>query len=81
MRASLPGDYDAVIIGHSQFEKIPISQARQERLIEEQIEEITEGIEELTESHGEHFSIKQLEKTKRGLENPTGKASRGTQER
>ena len=62
------GDYDAVIIGHSQFEKIPISQARQERLIEEQIEEITEGIEELTESHGEHFSIKQLEKTKRGLE-------------
>ncbi|MFR1593720.1 MAG: SNF2-related protein, partial [Christensenellales bacterium] len=62
------GDYDAVIIGHSQFEKIPISQARQARLIEEQIEEITEGIEELTESHGEHFSIKQLEKTKRGLE-------------
>ncbi len=62
------GDYDAVIIGHSQFEKIPISQVRQERLIEEQIEEITEGIEELTESHGEHFSIKQLEKTKRGLE-------------
>ena len=62
------GDYDAVIIGHSQFEKIPISQARQARLIEEQIEEITEGIEELTESRGEHFSIKQLEKTKRGLE-------------
>ena len=62
------GDYDAVIIGHSQFEKIPISQARQARLIEKQIEEITEGIEELTESHGEHFSIKQLEKTKRGLE-------------
>ena len=62
------GDYDAVIIGHSQFEKIPILQARQARLIEEQIEEITEGIEELTESHGEHFSIKQLEKTKRGLE-------------
>ena len=49
------GDYDAVIIGHSQFEKIPISQARQERLIEEQIEEITEGNEELTESHGEQF--------------------------
>ena len=62
------GDYDAVIIGHSQFEKIPISQARQERLIREQIEEITEGIEELKESSGEHFSIKQLEKTKRGLE-------------
>ena len=62
------GDYDAVIIGHSQFEKIPMSYARQERLLEDQIEEITLGIEELKENRGERFSIKQLERTKKQLE-------------
>ena len=62
------GDYDAVIIGHSQFEKIPISQERQERLIQDQIDEITEGIQELQYSHGERFTIKQLEKTRKQLE-------------
>lgn len=62
------GDYDAVIIGHSQFEKIPISADRQERLLREQIFEITDGIEELKSNNGERFTIKQLEKTKKSLE-------------
>ena len=62
------GDYDAVIIGHSQFEKIPISPERQIRLIEEQIEEITNGIEEVKENGGERFTVKELERVKRGLE-------------
>ena len=62
------GDYDAVIIGHSQFEKIPISHERQERLLQEQIWEIMEGIEELKRSSGERFSIKQLERSKKQLE-------------
>lgn len=62
------GDYDAVIIGHSQFEKIPLSLERQKRTIEEQIEEITFGIEALEAENGNYLSIKQLEKTKRGLE-------------
>ena len=62
------GDYDAVIIGHSQFEKIPISHERQERLLQEQIDEITEGIQELKWERGEQFTVKQLEKTKKGLE-------------
>ena len=52
------GDYDAVIIGHSQFEKIPISKQRQERLLQDQIAEITMGISELKESGGEKFSVK-----------------------
>jgi N12 class adenine-specific DNA methylase len=62
------GDYDAVIIGHSQLEKIPMSRERQERLLYEQLEEILMGIEELKESGGERFSIKQLEKTRKNLE-------------
>ncbi len=62
------GDYDAVIIGHSQLEKIPISAERQERMIRRQIAEITEGISSLGKQHGNHFSVKQLEKTKRNLE-------------
>ena len=62
------GDYDAVIIGHSQFEKIPISKQRQERLLQDQIAEITLGISELRESGGEKFTVKELERTKRGLE-------------
>ena len=61
-------DIDAVIIGHSQFEKIPISRERQERLIEEQIDEITDGIREVKASGGERFTVKQLEITKRNLE-------------
>ncbi len=62
------GDYDAVIIGHSQFEKIPISKQRQERLLQDQIAEITMGISELRESGGEKFTVKELERPKRGLE-------------
>ena len=62
------GDYDAVIIGHSQFEKIPLSLDRQIRMIEEQIEEITAGIEALEAEEGSYYSVKQMEKTKRGLE-------------
>ena len=62
------GDYDAVIIGHSQFEKIPVSQERQERLLQEQIDEIAQGIEELTRNDGGRFSIKQLERTRKQLE-------------
>lgn len=62
------GDYDAVIIGHSQFEKIPISAERQENQIKEQIREVTSGIQELKDSRAERYSIKQLEKTKKALE-------------
>ena len=62
------GDYDAVIIGHSQFEKIPISRERQERLLQEQIDEITEGIAEVQASGGERFTVKQLERTRKSLE-------------
>ena len=62
------GGYDAVIIGHSQFEKIPVSQERQERIIQDQIWEITEGIREVKDSGGEHFTVKQLERTKKELE-------------
>ena len=62
------GDYDAVIIGHSQFERIPMSQERQERLLREQIDEITAGIDELKHNRGEQFSIKQLERTRKQLE-------------
>ena len=62
------GDYDAIIIGHSQFEKIPISKERQERLLREQIWEITEGISEVESSGGERFTVKQLERTKKSLE-------------
>ena len=61
------GDYDAVIIGHSQFERIPVSQERQQRLLREQIEDITQGIAELKHHRGEQFSVKQLERTKRQL--------------
>jgi N12 class adenine-specific DNA methylase len=62
------GDYDAVIIGHSQLEKIPLSKERQTRLLYEQLDEIENGIRELKDNKGERFSIKQLEKTKRNLE-------------
>lgn len=62
------GNYDAVIIGHSQFEKIPLSKGRQKMMIERQIEELENGIREARrESDGGHFTIKQLEKTKKGL--------------
>ena len=53
------GDYDAVIIGHTQFAKIPLSDERQKRLMQEQIDEITESISEAKASNGEHFTIKQ----------------------
>ena len=62
------GDYDAVIIGHSQFEKIPVSHERQEQLLQDEIAEIIEGIEELKNNNGERFSIKQLEKSRKQLE-------------
>ena len=62
------GEYDAVIIGHSQFERIPMSIERQERLLHEQIDEIIDGIEEIKASGGERFTVKQLERTKKGLE-------------
>lgn len=62
------GDYDAVIIGHSQFEKIPISAERQKRQLQEQIWEITDGIQEIKAAKGERYAIKQLEKTKKTLE-------------
>ena len=61
------GDYDAVIIGHSQFERIPVSRERQERLLQEQIWEIEDGISELKASRAEHFTIKELERTKKNL--------------
>jgi len=62
------GDYDAVIIGHSQFERIPVSRERQERLLQEQIWEIEDGVAELKASRAERFTIKELERTKKNLE-------------
>ena len=65
-------------MGHSQFERIPISRERQERLLYEQIDEITEGIAEVQASGGERFTVKQLERTRKSLESQAGKAtSRG----
>ena len=61
------GDYDAVIIGHSQFEKIPMSIERQRAILKQQLEEITGGIAELKRNRGENFSIKQLEKSKKSI--------------
>ena len=62
------GDYDAVIIGHSQFEKIALSPERQERLLREQIEEITDTIKSLKDEKGQRYTVKQMEKTKKSLE-------------
>ena len=72
------GDYDAVIMGHSQFERLPVSYERRERLLQEQIWEIEEGIEELRDSGAERYSIKQLERTKRSLEARLEKLHDGT---
>ena len=72
------GDYDAIIIGHSQFEKIPISQERQERLLQEQIDEIEAGVEKLRASHAERFTIKQLERMKKQLETKLQKLTSAT---
>ncbi len=71
------GDYDAVIIGHSQFERIPVSAERQERLLQEQILEIEDGLSELKASNAERFTIKQLEKTKKSLEARLDKLHKG----
>lgn len=62
------GDYDAVIIGHSQFERIPLSFERQERIIQEQIDEIQDAISELKYASGERFTVKQMEKSRKNLE-------------
>ena len=62
------GDYDAVIIGHSQFEKIPISIERQRAVLEQQLSDIIEGIADIKRNRGDRFSVKQLEKTKRSLQ-------------
>lgn len=62
------GNYDAVIIGHSQFEKIPISPERQIRLLQQQIDQIEEGIEEVKENNGERFTVKEMERTRKNLE-------------
>lgn len=63
------GDYDAVIVGHSQFEKIPMSIERQKQMIENEIEEITRGIQQLRANKGERFTIKQMERTRKSLKN------------
>ena len=62
------GDYDAVIIGHSQFERIPLSPERQERQLQEQIDDITVAVEELKYQRGENFTVKQMEKLRKTLE-------------
>lgn len=62
------GDFDAILIGHSQFEKIPMSVERQRYFLESQIEEIIEGIEETKAMEGEKFTIRELERTKKALE-------------
>ena len=61
------GDYDAIIIGHSQFEKIPMSIERQRAILEQQLDEITEGIADLKKNRGDNFSVKQLERTKKAV--------------
>ena len=61
------GDYDAIIIGHSQFEKIPMSIERQRAILEQQLDEVTEGIAELKKNRGDNFSVKQLERTKKSV--------------
>ena len=61
------GDYDAVIIGHSQFEKIPMSIERQRAILEQQLDDVTEGITELKKNRGDNFSVKQLERTKKSV--------------
>ena len=61
------GDYDAVIIGHSQFEKVPMSIERQRAILEQQLEELTDGIADLKRNRGENFSIKQLEKSRKAV--------------
>ena len=71
------GEYDAVIIGHSQFEKIPISKERQIAFINEQISEIVKGIEELKRENGDRFSIKQMEFTKKRLKEKLEKIKDG----
>ena len=70
------GDFDAVIIGHSQFEKIPMSVERQQELLQEQIDDITRGIADVKSNRGENYTIKQLEKTKRALETRFGKLNK-----
>ena len=67
------GDYDAVIIGHSQFEKIPMSVERQRAVLQQQIDDIIEGIADIKHNRGDHFSVKQLEKTKRSLQTKLAK--------
>src|SRR5699024_472163 len=62
------GDYDAIIIGHSQFERIPLSRERQAMSIEKQIDEITMAIEEAAEQEGSRYTVKQMEKTRKNLE-------------
>ena len=62
------GDYDAIIMGHSQFEKIPVSKERQKMMLEEQIQEIMDGIEEVKENNGERFTIKEMERARKSLE-------------
>ena len=63
------GDYDAIIIGHSQFEKIPMSKERQEAILRRQINSILDGIREAKRNHAENYSIKQMERTRKSLEN------------
>ena len=63
------GNFDAVIIGHSQFEKIPMSIERQEKMLKEEINNILMGIDDIKRNNGEKFTIKQLEKTRKSLEN------------
>ena len=70
------GDYDAVIIGHSQFEKIPMSIERQRAILEQQLEELTDGIMDLKRNRGENFSIKQLEKSKKSVKQKLEKLKR-----
>ena len=62
------GDYDAIIIGHSQFEKIPMSQERQKFILEQQRQEILDGIRELKRNNGDNFSVKQLERSRKSIQ-------------
>ena len=69
------GHYDAIIIGHSQFEKIPMSIERQRAILEQQLEEVTNGIADLKRNRGDNFSVKQLERTKKSVKQKLDKLS------
>ena len=75
------GDYDLIVIGHSQFEKVPMSIERQQTILQRQLDEIIEGISELKYQRGQNFTVKQLEKAKKSIQAKLDKIKRPKQKR